>query len=318
MKSLLVAALAVLTLAGGSAAAPSKKVRNGPLVFDAFDPPTRTVQLYRISPSGHGLRQLTHPPSGSQFWSECPSWSANGRAIFFDGNLPSHVFRLSRSGAHRKRIDSSKALPHTCPSPSRDGSHLVVIEHLPNGISRLVRMTSRGKSPEVLAQAGNRFQNFFNPHYAPSGSRISFSVVEHNVSGEGYRRADIFIIRHGEGTDITERSKRWFYAPSWAPSGKRLVAIRGNRFGGQEIVTLRANGRSVHRVTRASAAVSSVVFSPDGRKIAWVQCETVCSPFRQEKGASIWIVNADGSGKHAIYRQSRGAAPVQRVDWARR
>jgi Tol biopolymer transport system component len=320
MKSLLVGVFVVLALAGGSAAAPSATaVRNGPLVFDGLDPSDRTVQIYRISPSGHGLKQLTHAPPGTSFWSECPSSSANGRKIFFDGNLPSHVYRMSSRGTHRRRIDSPRALPHTCPAASRDGSHLVVVEHTPYGISRIVRMTAKGRSPQVLAQAGNRYQNFFDPHYAPMGNRISFSGVEHNRSGKGYRRADIIVIHHGGGTDITERTKRWFYAPSWAPSGKLLVAIRGNRFGGKEIVTMRPNGRSIRHVARASEAVSSVAFSPDGDKIAYVQCKTMCSPFHQERGASIWIMNADGSGRHAILRQaSAGVAPVQRVDWARR
>ncbi len=322
MRSVLIGAalLFALVLASGPAAAPSASaLRNGPIVFDGLDPANNTVQIYRITRNGHRLKQLTHAPRGSSFWSECPSWSANGRRIFFDSNLPSQVYRISARGSHRRRVDMRNALPHTCPSANREGSHLVVVEHTLEGISRIVRMTSRGKSPQVLAQAGNRYQNFFDPRYAPTGTRISFSAVEHNRSGAGYRRADIIMIRHGGGTDITERSNRWFYAPSGAPSGRLLVAIRGNRFGGNEIVTMRPNGRSIHHVARASEAVSSVAFSPDGKKIVYVQCKTMCSPFHQERGASIWIMNANGSRKHAILRQAAGSvAPVQRVDWARR
>lgn len=287
-------------------------------MFDAIDRSTGTVQIYRISPSGHGLKRLSHA-RGSSVWSECPSWSANGRTIFFDSNLPSQVYRMSSRGTHRRRIDAQNAPPHTCPAASRDGSHLVTVEHTSYGISRIVRMTSNGRSRDVLAQAGNVYQNFFDPRYSPRANVISFSGVEHNRSGPGYRRADVLLIRRGGGTDITAGSRGWFYAPSWAPSGKLLVAVRGNRFGGSEIVTMRPNGRSVHHVARASGAVSSVAFSPGGRRIAYVQCKTLCSPFRRESGASIWIVNANGTGRHAIFRQSPGTvAPVQRVDWARR
>ena len=318
LKRSLAGAIVVLALAGGSAAAPSKAAKNGPLVFDGLDSSTRTVQIYRISPSGHGLKQLTHAPAGSSVWSECPSLSANGRTIFFDSSLPSHVYRMSRRGSHRRRLDPPKALPHTCPAANHDGSRLVAVEHTSFGISRIVRMSSRGTSPEVLAQAGNGYQNFFDPRYAPSGSRISFSAVEHSRTRPGYRRADIIVIRHGGGIDITERSTRRFYAPAWAPSGKLLVAVRGNRFGGREIVTMKPNGRSIRPLARASEPVASVAFSPDGEKIAYVQCKTVCSPFRQARGASIWVMNRDGSGQHAILRQASGVAPVQRVDWARR
>lgn len=319
MKALVFAgALVVLATAGGSAATPSHRVGNGPLVFDGLDRSNRTVQIYRISPTGHGLSQLTHAPRGSSLWSECPSWTANGRTIFFDSSLPSEVYRMSARGTHRRRIDVQNAPPHTCPATKRDGSHIVAVEHTSTGISSIVRMTSKGRSPQALAVAGNPYQNFFDPRYAPRGNRISFSAVEHRRRGAGYRRADIVIIHRGGGTDITSGSKGWFYAPAWAPSGKRLVAIRGNRFGGSEIVTMKPNGKSIRHVARASEAVSSVAFSPDGKKIAYVQCKHLCSPFHQERGASIWIVNANGTGRHAILRQARGVAPVQRVDWARR
>jgi Tol biopolymer transport system component len=304
-----------------SAAAPSSRsaVRNGPLVFDGFDPSTRTVQIYRISPTGHGLKQLTHAPRGSRIWSECPSWSSNGRTIFFDSNLPSQVYRISSQGTRRRRVDSPNAPPRTCPSPNRDASRLVVAEHPSPTISRIVRMTAKGKSAYVLVQTGNPYESLFDPRYAPAGNRIAFSFLEHNSSGQGYRRAEIVVIHRKSYRIITARSKGWFYVPSWSPNGRRLVAVRGNPYGGNEIVTLKPNGTSARHVARTSGAVSSVAFSPDGKKIAYVQCKNVCSPFHQERGASIWIMDANGSGKHAIFRQASGTvAPVQRVDWARR
>jgi len=148
-------------------------------------------------------------------------------------------------------------------------------------------MTAKGKSAYVLVQTGNAYQTLFDPQYAPTGNRVAFSFLEHNRSGQGYRRAEIVVIHRRSYRIITARSKGWFYAPSWSPNGRRLVAVRGNPYGGNEIVTLKPNGTSVRHVARASGTVSSVAFSPDGRKIAYVQCKVLCSPFRQSHGVDL-------------------------------
>jgi Tol biopolymer transport system component len=70
--------------------------RNGVLVFDAVDRTTRTVQIFQVSAGGIGLKQLTMTTGA--VWNEDPTFSANGRTIYFDSldrstTRPSHIYR---------------------------------------------------------------------------------------------------------------------------------------------------------------------------------------------------------------------------------
>src|SRR5215218_6676814 len=94
----LAAPLAAVVLGGSSPAGATFPGRSGPLVFSGLDPGSGKVQLYRVNSDGTGLTQLTR--TTGKVWNECPSWSASGRAIYFDRanratTAPSRIFRIA-------------------------------------------------------------------------------------------------------------------------------------------------------------------------------------------------------------------------------
>jgi Tol biopolymer transport system component len=304
-------------VAAGSAAAPSTSVvRNGPLVFDGVDASSQTVQIYRVAASGRGLKKLTS--TTAKVWNECPGWSSSGRSIVFDSldrstTLPSHIYRMNADGSGRRSVDRPSAADHLCPSPNRSGTRIAAIEYTGDNRNLIVSMNPHGADLRVIARA-SRVQDNYGPDYAPRGSRLAFYRVTYAKSGVGLLRSDLIVRNGKQNRVITRGSKRKYYSPSWTRDGSSLIAVRGQ----STIVSMRPNGTAVRVIASVRHGhISSVVVSPNGKKIAFVRCIGDCGdPFEPGKG-SIWVMNANGTGRHAILTQSRaGAQPAGRVDWA--
>ena len=82
------------------------------------------------------------------------------------------------------------------------------------------------------------------------------------------------------------------------------------------------NGTGVRVLTSASGprftSIAGAVYSPDGTKIAYLQCTRDCGdPLVQDPGqGSIWVVNANGSGKKRIFNGNDQAQPADRLSWS--
>ena len=64
------------------------------------------------------------------------------------------------------------------------------------------------------------------------------------------------------------------------------------------------------------AALSSPMFSPDGSKIAFLQCVGDCGDPQLAGTGSLWVMDADGSDLTLILDQTTaGMQPFGYVDW---
>jgi Tol biopolymer transport system component len=314
---LFVLAAVFAALAGGSSPAwGSFPGENGILAFDAVDADTNTVQIFTVSAGGTGLTQLTR--TTGVVWNEDPSFSANGQTIYFDSldratTRPSHIHRMNANGTGRQLVDEASAPTHVWPSVNRSGSALAVVQYGESGQSVIATMKSNGANLKVISRA-TRLQSAGSPEYAPSGSRIAFYRVTYNRSGQGIAKSDLFVRHGGRNRNITARSSAKFFGPSWAPDGRRLLALRGQR----TIVTMKPNGTDVRVLTTVSGAETGIVdavYSPDGRKIAYLQCTGDCGDPSLRGQGSIWVMNANGSGKQRVFDGGNGVQPANRLSW---
>jgi hypothetical protein len=79
-----------------------------------------------------------------------------------------------------------------------------------------------------------------------------------------------------------------------------------------------ANGTAVQPlITVPGVVVFSPVYSPDASKIAYTQCQGDCGdPVNPQGQRSIWVMNADGTGNHAVLTQAAtGVQPATRLAW---
>jgi Tol biopolymer transport system component len=316
MRLFVLAALVAAVAGASSPAWGSFPGQNGVIVFDAVDGETKTVQIFRVSAGGTGLKQLT--TTTGTVWNEDPSFSANGRTIYFDSldrstTRPSHIYRMNASGTGRQLADRTSAPSHVWPSVNRSGSALAVVQYGKRGQSMIATMRTNGANRKVVANA-RRLQSNGSPEYAPGGARIAFYRLSYNRGGQGIRKSDLFVRRGARNTNITARSSAKFFSPSWAPNGRRLLALRGQR----TIVSMRPNGTGVRVLTTVSGAQTGIVnavYSPDGKKIAYLQCTGDCGDPDLEGQGSIWVMNANGSGKRRVFNGGNGVQPANRLSW---
>jgi Tol biopolymer transport system component len=87
------------------------------------------------------------------------------------------------------------------------------------------------------------------------------------------------------------------------------IVFASDRSGDFEIYSVRADGSRLGRITRNRAQDTRPLFSPDGRRLAFIRGDsTSVTPFA---GADLWVANADGSGerKLASYAHDPALAP---------
>jgi hypothetical protein len=307
--------VAVLADAAGAAAGtfPGK---NGPLVFDAVDGTTRTVQIFQVSAGGTALKQLTK--TTGTIWNEDPTFSANAGTIFFDSmdrssSNPSLIYRMRADGTGRQLADSPSAPTHVWPSVNSSGSTLAAVQYGTSGLAVIVTMKPDGSKRTLVANATS-LQGNGGPAYAPSGSRLAFYRVTYNNNGQGFARSDLFVRNGTRNANITSRSSALFFGASWAPNGQLLLAIRGQA----TLVSMRPNGTGMRVLTTVpgtSTSIVDAVYSPDGKQIAYMQCIGDCGdPFLQGQG-SIWVMNANGTGKRRVFNGTSAVQPANRLSW---
>ena len=302
---------------GSTAAAGTFPGRNGPIAFDAVNGTDGTVQIYRVSAAGKGLKALTS--TNAKVWNEDPDFSANGRTIYFNSldratTKPGHIYRMNANGKGRRLADGASAPTHVWPSVNRAGSTLAALQYPASGGSAIATMRTNGRSLKVVARATSRRQGLGGPAFAPSGRRLAYYRVTYHKSGQGTAKSTLFVRNGARNTNITAHRPGNYSSPSWSPNGRKLLAVRGQG----TIVSMNPNGSGLRVLTNVRGAatfIADAVYSPDARKIAYLQCTGDCGDPQLKGQGSIWVMNANGSGRHRVFNGGNGTEPADRISW---
>jgi Tol biopolymer transport system component len=138
------------------------------------------------------------------------------------------------------------------------------------------------------------------PTWSPDGRKIAFTRIDRWNDPT----TDLYVMNaDGSSARLLSRNAR---RALWSPDGQRLVFTGGAGPGGANIDVINADGSGRRSVARLAADEDSLSWSPDGRRIALVKhpdC-TRCSPIdvagMGNPNTELWVMGADGSGKHRV------------------
>jgi Tol biopolymer transport system component len=136
-------------------------------------------------------------------------------------------------------------------------------------------------------------------------SKIAFLRL---ASGAGGESSDELYVMNADGSGKRRLARRLAgnHSTAWSPDGRKLVfaiQLRGSaglcrRAGAcnNELFLINADGSGLRRLTRNAVADGDAVWSPDGRKIAFLS-------WRHGTGSDVFVMNADGSDQRNLTRK---------------
>jgi TolB protein len=279
---------ACLAATGGSAGA-GPGPANGPIAFasDAGG----TVEIFRMSPTGKHVRQLTNA-NGSSIFSD---WSPDGRWVAFDSDRSGHVelYVMNRFGGQVRRLTHLNRFTAD-PSFSPDGTRLVFESAPETGCcTNLFSINVDGTGLRQLTHF--KVETFASePEFSPDGKWIAFELIPNG----GHEKFAIFLAR-ADGSDLRRVTRQHLDAahPTWSRDGS-LIAFNNNFQGTvSDIFTIHPDGTGLKRLTHVEAKGQDDFrpdYSPDGTKIVFNHLDSF------ESIPEVWVMNADGSGRHRI------------------
>jgi TolB protein len=242
--------------------------------------------LHVINADGSRLRRLLAKPILLGF-----AWSPDSRRIAYTGAEGSdvHLYVVSASGGAPKVL-APAVVAAVLPSWSRRGT--IAFTSARTTAARIYSIEPDGSGFRTLTRGAS--DSF--PSWSPDGRLLLFQRYEcpSRVCGYG-----IYVMRpDGSGR------RRLVHLPrtpggggvpiAWSPDSRRIAFARPRDPGvGDEILVTDADGRHPRNLTKGNREASHPSWSPDGGTIAY------------ESGSSIYLMNADGSGKR-LFVESGG------------
>lgn len=234
-------------------------------------------EIFVMNADGSNVRQLTF----NNITDEKPSWSKDGTRLAWasgiDGN-DFEIYVMNADGTGQTRITDDDALDYG-PAWSPDGTLIAYHSNADGNDFEIFVMNADGSNRQQITS--NTIGTDRSPTWSPDGTELIY------YSDESGGREIMRVNLNTRG--FTQLTNNTFYdgQPDWSLNGTGVLFGSTQFDTDFEILSMRADGSNVVRLTQVVGMDDDPVWSPDGRQIA----------FESDRAGNfdIWVMNADGS-----------------------
>ena len=202
-----------------------------------------------------------------------------GRIVFTstrDGNTDIYVMDID--GGNQERQTNNPA-NDSDPTWSSNRTKIAFVSNRNRGFVQIYIMDADEKNPIRLTDGVWEE----SPDWSLVGQKIAFT--SRNAQGKGH-----IAVMDTNGKNLFKLTEG--YNPSWSPDGTLVAFDRRNEEHHSQIHVINVNSHEINNLTRDLRNASRPVWSPNGRKIAYVSPE---DGFYQ-----IYVMNADGKNRKRL------------------
>ena len=274
----------------------------GSLRSPAWSPDGKRVIYEKVDYTPRPQNQLLYswdPRYEYRYTDVFPSFSKNGLLLVTSKDVDSSVVTMNADGSNRKVVFQAVQGAAFAPSWSPDGERIAFgyggfLQGRRTSGAKIVLVHRDGAGVEELTAD---MPNAGFPSWSADGKEIVYRSFGPKDMGLRIFNLDNHTTRAlSDGSDNL---------PYWSPDGTRILFTRkqGDNF---DIYTIKPDGTDLKRMTTFPANDAHAVWSQDGKYILWNSGEY---GFKDEAASydnsfqpygSIWIMNADGTGKRQL------------------
>ena len=251
-------------------------------------------EIWVMNWDGTGQRQLTHYGSISSF----PSASPDGRIVAFTtwaGGSPA-IQMFSLDTGRKLPFYNQRASVNTSVTFTPDSKRVIFSSTAAGGPAQLYMTNADGSNfHRITASGAIEVEAKINP-------KTGTDLVD--VSGRsGFPQVYQMSL---EGTDVRRLSAGTGEAtnPSWNPDGAHIAFAwtKGFEPGNYNIFVMDVSSQQTTQLTANEGRNENPSWAPDGAHIVYAS--------KRGRQSQIWVMNADGTGKHQLTQSGSNEKPV--------
>ncbi len=191
-----------------------------------------------------------------------PHWSHDGDRILFESNETGtwQIYTMDADGGHIVQVTTGKS-NSTFPDWSPDNSEICFVSDR-DGNDEVYVMKSDSSDPRRLTDDPARE---IHPFWTPDGKKILF-----NSSRGGHGDLDIYIMNpDGSSPTLLSHSRDEETCARLSPAGDRIVYLRNNDSGLDDVFLMKMSNGSVENLTHTPTADGWPCWTPSGKGIVF-------------------------------------------------